>query len=103
MTIFAEANETFNQAQFLVDRHLIEGKGGNTASYYKNESISYSHLAEMVNRTGNVFKTLGVEIENRIAIILPDCPELLYAYLGAIKIGAIPVPLNTIALISESR
>lgn len=101
MTIFAEANETFNQAQFLVDRHLIEGKGGNTASYYKNESISYSHLAEMVNRTGNVFKTLGVEIENRIAIILPDCPELLYAYLGAIKIGAIPVPLNTIALTQD--
>ena len=95
--ISAKVLDTFNQAEFLVDRHIEEGRGKNIVLHYKNEKISYARLAEMVNRTGNVFKNLGLEIENRIVLILPDCPELFYSYLGAIKIGAVPVPLNTLA------
>lgn len=89
--------ETFNQAQFLVDRHLSEGRAKNIAVYYEDQKISYAKLAAMVNQTGNALKKLGIEIENRVMLILPDCPEFLYSYLGAMKIGAVPVPLNTLA------
>lgn len=41
---------------------------------------------------------MDVELENRIIICLPDCPEFLASYLGAMKIGAVPVPVSTIAV-----
>ena len=92
--------DVFNQASFLVDRHLREGRADKTVIYYEDQQIPYGALAEMVNRTGNAFTRLGVEIENRVMMSLPDCPELFYSYFGAMKIGAVPVPVNTMA--SES-
>ena len=89
--------ENFNQAAFLVDRHLKEGRAENIAIYYEDQKISYAELAAMVNRTGNALKDLGIDIENRVMIILPDCPEFLYSYLGTMKIGAVPVAVNTLA------
>jgi benzoate-CoA ligase family protein len=89
--------DTFNQAEFMVDRHLKEGRANNIAIYYEDQKISYAELAAMVNRTGNALKDLGLEIENRVMLILPDCPEFLYSYLGAMKIGAVPIAVNTLA------
>jgi benzoate-CoA ligase family protein len=95
--------DTFNQAEFLLDRHLREGRAKNIAAYYENQKITYAELATMVNRTGNALRDLGVEIENRVMLILPDCPEYLYSYLGAMKIGAVPVPVNTLASPQDYR
>ena len=39
-------------------------------------------------------KDLGIEIENRVLVILPDSPEFAYSFFGAIKIGAVAVPTN---------
>ena len=55
----------------------------------------YRQLAEGVNRAGNVLRTLGVEMEQRVAVLLYDSPQFATAFFGAIKIGAVPVPLNT--------
>jgi len=89
--------EVFNQAEFLTDRHVKEGRGKNTAIYYKDQKITYEEMASMVNRCGNALRAIGVEMENRVLILLPDSPEFIYAYLGAMKIGAIPIPVNTMA------
>jgi len=95
--------DTFNQAEFLLDRHLKEGRAKNIAAYYEDQKITYAELAAMVNRTGNALRDLGVEIENRVMLILSDCPEFLYSYLGAMKIGAVPVPVNTLASPQDYR
>jgi len=95
--------DNFNQAEFLVDRHLKEGRAKNIAIYYEDQKISYAELAAMVNRTGNALKDLGVEIENRVMLILADCPEFLYSYLGTMKIGAVPVAVNTLASPQDYR
>lgn len=89
--------EIFNQAEFLADRHIKEGRGRNTAIHYKDKKITYEEMVSMVNRFGNVLRGIGVEIENRVVILLPDSPEFIYVYLGAMKIGAIPIPVNTMA------
>lgn len=89
--------EIFNQGEFLSDRHVKEGRGKNIAIYYKDQKITYEEMVSMVNRFGNALKGIGVEIENRVLVVLPDCPEFVYAYLGAMKIGAIPIPVNTLA------
>ncbi len=68
MTKF-EVPDIFNLASFLTDRHVVEGRGARTALYYQDQRISYSELLAMVNRTGNMLKHLGLEIENRIDVI----------------------------------
>jgi acyl-coenzyme A synthetase/AMP-(fatty) acid ligase len=103
MARVTDVPETFNQAEFLVDRHLKEGRAQNIAIYYEDQTITYAQLATMINRTGNALKDLGVEIENRVMLILADCPEFFYSYLGAMKIGAVPVAVNTLASPQDYR
>jgi benzoate-CoA ligase family protein len=91
-----DRNATFNAASRLVDRHILEGRAANTAIHCGEERVSYQQLAERTSRVGNVLRRLGVESGNRVLILLPDGPEFLYCFLGAIKIGAVAVPLNTL-------
>jgi benzoate-CoA ligase family protein len=85
----------FNAAAFFVDRHVEEGRGGRPAFFYEDSTLTYAGLQELVNRTGNALRELGIEREQRVLLLLLDTPEFLGAFWGAIKIGAIPVPLNT--------
>ncbi len=91
---WTEIPERFNAAAFFVDRHLAEGRAGRIAFRYRGHRITYAELAERVNRFGNALLDLGVEIENRVLLALPDCPEFAEVFWGAIKIGAVPVPVN---------
>jgi benzoate-CoA ligase family protein len=93
--------ERFNMATVLVDRHLTEGHGERVAVYHRDEQLSYWDLAALVNRMGNAFYSLGLGLGDRVVLLLPDCPEFLATFLGAMKIGAVPVPINTLASIED--
>jgi benzoate-CoA ligase family protein len=90
--------EQFNLASFLLDRHLAEGRANKPAVFYKQETLTYAELAEMADRIGNALLGLGVEQENRVMLCLFDCPQFLASYFGAMKIGAVPVPVSTMAM-----
>ena len=49
-----------------------------------------------MNRAGNALRSLGIEPEQRVALVLHDSLEFVAAFLGAVKIGAIPVTLSTL-------
>lgn len=87
--------ERFNAAAYFVDRNVQEGRGGSIAILYGDECVTYSQVAERVNRMGSGLRDLGVEMENRVLLLLLDSPEFAYAFFGAMKIGAVPVPVNT--------
>lgn len=87
--------EIFNAATYFVDRHAAEGNGDCIAIECGEEQVTYAQLLERSNRSGNVLRQLGARMEERIAILLLDSPEFLYSFFGAIKIGAVAVPLNT--------
>ncbi len=87
--------EQLNAATVFVDRHLDEGRGPKPAILCGDRTVTYAELAEAVNRTGNALTSLGVRIEQRVAILLPDSPEWVFAFFGAMKIGAVAVPMNT--------
>jgi benzoate-CoA ligase family protein len=87
--------EAFNVATHFVDRHDAEGRGGSVAIECGDERVTYTQLLERTNRTGNVLRELGVRMEERVALLLPDSPEFLYCFFAAIKIGAVAVPMNT--------
>jgi len=91
-----ELPERLNVASALVDVHVAEGRGAKAAIVCGEDTVTYDGLYEGVNRLGNALKNLGVRMEERVAILMPDAPDWAYAFFGTIKIGAVAVPLNTI-------
>src|SRR3954463_15161137 len=87
--------DQFNAAAWLVDAQLVAGRGGRTAILYEGQEITYGQVAEHVNRFGNALLQLGVTVEQRVLLLLLDSPEFVYAFFGAMKIGAVPIPTNT--------
>src|ERR671932_664454 len=87
----------FNAATYFVDRNVAEGRGDSIAIEYGDERVSYRQVLERVNRFGNALRqALGVRIEERVLLLLLDCPEYAYSFFGAMKIAAVPVPTNTL-------
>ncbi|MBI5684204.1 MAG: benzoate-CoA ligase family protein [Verrucomicrobia bacterium] len=91
-----ELPEQLNAVTVLVDSHGAAGRADKPAILSGDEVVTYGELAENVNRVGNALRALGVRIEQRVAILMRDCPECVYAFFGAMKIGAVPIPINTV-------
>ena len=86
----------FNAAAYFIDRHVEDGRDGRIAVECADRRLSYRDVFEQVNRVGNALKSaLGVRPEERVLLLMCDGPEMIAAFFGAIKIGAVPVPLNT--------
>jgi len=60
-----------------------------------DRTVSYAELFRLVNRMGNALSRLGIEMEQRVGLLLPNVPEFVAAFFGAIKIGAVPIALST--------
>jgi benzoate-CoA ligase len=91
------SDETFNAASYFVDRHIAEGRGAAVAIECEDRRVTYATLHEQVNRIGSALRSeLGVRPEDRVLLLMLDSPEMVYAFFGAIKIGAVPIPTNTL-------
>lgn len=99
--LFTQLPERLNASQTLVDSHLANGRSEKTAILSGDRAISYRQLQDSVNRFGNAMLELGVRREERVAILLPDSPEWVCAFFGAIKMGAVAVPMNTLLTAKE--
>ena len=86
--------EQFNAAAFFVDRHRHEARGERRAFRFEGRTVTYAELGEMVDRGGNALAALGVEIEHRVLIVLDDRPAFAAAFWGAVKLGAVAVPVS---------
>jgi benzoate-CoA ligase family protein len=87
--------EQFNAATYFLDRHLAEGRGARPAIFFAEETFTYTQIAELANRVGNGLRELGIEQEQRVALLLLDSPQFAASFFGSMKIGAVPVPINT--------
>jgi len=88
--------EEFNAATYFVDRHISAGRGEKVAIECGDRCVTYRQLFESVNRVGNALQRLNVRLEERVFLLLLDTPEFAASFFGAIKIGAVPVPVNTL-------
>jgi len=93
-----ELPERLNAATVLVDVHTAEGRGAKPAILCGERTVTYRDLYEGVNRFGNLLKELGVRMEERVAILLPDTPEFVFAFFGTMKTGAVAIPMNTLLM-----
>ena len=62
--------------------------------YFENEKVTYQNFNLTVNRVANSLRKMGIQKGKRVAMMLPNSPEFLYAWMGINKIGAVEVPMN---------
>ncbi|WP_404404369.1 acetate--CoA ligase [Jeotgalibacillus malaysiensis] len=87
-----------NMAYEAIDRHAEGDKKNKIALYYRdanrNEKYTFREMKEMTNKAANVLKSQAdIEKGDRVFIFMPRSPELYFALLGTLKIGAIVGPL----------
>jgi benzoate-CoA ligase len=83
-----------NAAALFVDVPVTEGHGDRAALVTPSGAVSYSALQRLTDRAGHALRALGVEPEQRVAILLPDGPAWAATFFAALKLGAVAVPLN---------
>jgi benzoate-CoA ligase family protein len=91
----------FNVATWFVDRNVSEGRGDRPAFHCEGRTLTYADVLDLTNRTGNALRDLGVRMEDRVLMLCLDAPEFVGTFWGAIKLGAVPVPVNTLMRSSD--
>ena len=96
--------ESFNAATYFIDRQVREGRGSHVAIECGDERVTYAQLLERVNRCANALRSrLDVRPEERVMLLLLDEPAFAYAFFGALKAGAVAVPVNTLLKAADYR
>ncbi|MEK6407180.1 MAG: benzoate-CoA ligase family protein [Acidobacteriota bacterium] len=88
--------EKFNMATYFLDARIEEGLGEKIAVYCGEKGYTYREVQQMANEVGNALLRLGVEMEDRVLIVLPDSIEFVATWFGIAKIGAVITMVNTI-------
>ncbi len=87
---------TYNAVTWLLDRNIDEGRGEKLAFTDTVAELSYGELQRQSRRAANMLRRLGVRREERVAMIMLDTVDFPIVFLGAIRAGIVPVPLNTL-------
>ena len=93
--------DEFNIVEELLDRHAKDSPNSVALSLVSPETlkisrdITYFELEKMSSQVGNALIDGGVQPEQRIAIMLNDGAEFVSSFLGALKLGAVPILLST--------
>src|SRR5947209_6868830 len=91
-----DAVDSYNAVTWLLDRNVDEGRGAKLAFTDTVRELSYGDLQTQSRRLANLLRRLGVRREERVAMIMLDTVDFPIVFLGAIRAGIVPVPLNTL-------
>jgi acyl-coenzyme A synthetase/AMP-(fatty) acid ligase len=87
---------SYNAAVDFVDRHLSDGRGSKVAFRDDTRALTYAELAERSARFATALRAIGVQPEQRVALCMLDGVDFPCVFWGAIRAGAVAVPLNTL-------
>jgi benzoate-CoA ligase len=87
------ASERLN-ASTLLDRNLEAGRADKVALVTADRRLTYGDLARLVARTAACLSSIGIVREDRVLMVLDDSPVFHATFLGAIRLGAVPIPVN---------
>src|SRR5712675_960281 len=90
------SGDSYNAVTWLLDRNVDEGRGAKLAFTDTVSDLSYGDLQRQSCRAANMLRRLGVRREERVAMIMLDTIDFPCVFLGAIRAGIVPVPLNTL-------
>lgn len=85
----------YNAADDLISRNLKAGRGNKIAFRDRSGVHSYLEIEERTNQFANLLTSMNIKQESRLILVMSDSADLVICFLGAIKAGVVPVPLNT--------
>jgi len=71
------------------------------ALIFMGSEVTYKEMQQNIDRTANALAGLGVSKGDRVALMLPNCPQYVYSYYACMKLGAIVVQLNPLYTSNE--
>src|SRR5262245_29066452 len=87
---------SYNAVTWLLDRNVEEGRGDRLVFDDTVSRLTYGELQQETRRAATMLRRLGVRREERVAMIMLDTVDFPVVFLGAIRAGIVPVPLNTL-------
>ncbi len=91
----------YNAAHDLIQRNLRPGVVDKLAYLDDQRALTYRGLDAESSAFAHTLGTLGIEIEQRVFMCMHDTIEFPAVFLGCIKAGAVPVPVNTLLTPSD--
>lgn len=91
----------YNAAHDFLERNLAAGRSSKLAYIDDQSTCTFGELAASVNRCASALRGLGIQMEQRVLLCLPDSIDWPVAFLGSIKAGIIPVAVNTLLTASD--
>jgi benzoate-CoA ligase len=89
-----EFPERFNMGDYFLYHNVEEGREGKTCLYYRDETYTYGDAVRRSNRAGRALRELGLRVEDRVLIVLPDCPEFVWTWFGINRVGGVITMVN---------
>jgi benzoate-CoA ligase family protein len=93
--------ERFNMADYFLYHNLEEDRENKVCLYFEDQTWTYGAVARLSNRTGNALRELGANIEDRVLMVLPDCPEFVWTWFGAARIGSVITMVNPLLPVAD--
>jgi benzoate-CoA ligase family protein len=98
-----EFPERFNMSDYFLYHNVEEGRENKTCLYFKDETHTYGDAVRAANRAGNALRELGADVEDRVLLVLPDCPEFVWTWFGASRIGAVLTMVNPLLPVEDYK
>src|SRR4051812_12073638 len=95
-----EVPRDYNFAADILDRNLKAGRANKPVYIDPRGTWTYGQLADRVERFGQALRALGMRREERVLMVMTDTIDWPTAFLGCLKAGIVPIPVNT--LLTES-
>jgi benzoate-CoA ligase family protein len=96
-----ELPERYNVGADLLERNLTAGRANKQAIASATRDLTYQDIFNLACGAAQALLDLGVRREERVLIVGYDSPGWVAAFLGAARIGAVPVPVNPLLQHSE--
>jgi benzoate-CoA ligase len=81
--------ERFNMADYFLDARVREGKGDKVAIKVGDAKWTYAETQALANRASNALRSRGIDLEDRVLLLLPDGVEFAVSWFGILKAGAV--------------
>ncbi len=86
--------DTFNLAEYFLDRRISEGRGDRLAVVDDRGEYSYAHVQTQAEHLAGTLWQAGIRPEDRCLIGLWDCVEFAASFFGIVKAGAVVAMVN---------
>src|SRR5947207_13229386 len=95
--------EHFNMADYFLYHNLEEGRENKVCLYFEDRQWTYGEVARLSSQTGNALREFGLDIEDRVLLVLPDCPEFVWTWFGAARIGSVITMVNPLLPVADYK